>query len=64
VAAVATGPLAWRWQLEQEQLKGTLLLHTLFGSASAGAPAPKHLDSAGGNRVMFMHDHPLAAHLA
>jgi hypothetical protein len=31
---------------------------------NAGAPDPKHLDSAGGNRVMFMHDHPLAAHLA
>ena len=37
VAAVATGLLAWRWQLEQEPLKGTLLLHALFGGASAGA---------------------------
>jgi uncharacterized membrane protein len=36
VAAVATGLLAWRWQLEGAPLKGTLLLHALFGSASAG----------------------------
>jgi uncharacterized membrane protein len=37
VAAVATGLLAWRWQLEGAPLKGTLLLHALFGGASAGA---------------------------
>jgi uncharacterized membrane protein len=36
VAAVATGVLAWQWQLEGTTLKGTLLLHALFGSASAG----------------------------
>ena len=37
VAAVASGLLAWRWQLEGAPLKGTLLLHVLFGGASAGA---------------------------
>jgi uncharacterized membrane protein len=36
VAAVATGLLAWQWQLEGIPLKGTLLLHALFGGASAG----------------------------
>jgi len=40
VAAVAsvptmiTGLLAWRWQLEGQRLKGTLLLHLIFGFAS------------------------------
>lgn len=37
VAAVATGLLAWQWQLDGVPLKGTLLLHALFGGASAGA---------------------------
>ena len=37
VAAVATGVLAWRWQLEGAPLRGTLLLHALFGGASAVA---------------------------
>jgi uncharacterized membrane protein len=37
VAAVATGVLAWQWQLEGAPLRGTLLLHALFGGASAGA---------------------------
>ena len=36
VAAVATGVLAWQWQLEGAPLKGTLLLHALFGGASTG----------------------------
>jgi uncharacterized membrane protein len=35
VAAVATGLLAWQWQLDGPPLKGTLLLHALFGGASA-----------------------------
>ena len=40
VAAVAsvptmiTGLLAWQWQLEGQRLKGTLLLHLIFGIAS------------------------------
>lgn len=34
VPAVATGLMAWHWQLEGEKLKGTLLLHLLFGLAS------------------------------
>lgn len=34
VPAVATGLMAWRWQLEGQRLKGTLLLHLLFGLAS------------------------------
>jgi uncharacterized membrane protein len=37
VAAVATGLLAWQWQLEGVPLRGALLLHALFGGASAGA---------------------------
>jgi uncharacterized membrane protein len=36
VAAVATGLLAWQWQLGGIPLKGTLLLHALFGLTSAG----------------------------
>src|SRR5471032_1618817 len=36
VATVATGLLAWQWQLEGTPLKGTLLLHALFGGASTG----------------------------
>ncbi len=35
VATVATGLLAWQWQLEGAPLKGTLLLHALFGGTSA-----------------------------
>lgn len=40
VAAVAsvptmiTGLLAWQWQLEGQRLKGTLLLHLIFGVTS------------------------------
>ncbi len=33
--AVVTGLMAWRWQLEGQSLKGTLLLHLLLGLASA-----------------------------
>jgi uncharacterized membrane protein len=36
VAAVATGLLAWQWQLDGTPLQGTLLLHALFGLTSAG----------------------------
>ena len=32
---VATGLLAWQWELEGRRLKGTLLLHLLAGCASA-----------------------------
>jgi len=35
VAAVGTGLLAWQWQLEGARLDGTLLLHAVFGGASA-----------------------------
>lgn len=31
---VATGVLAWRWQLEGQRLKGTLLLHLVMGLVS------------------------------
>ena len=31
---VATGLMAWHWQLEGQRLKGTLLLHLLLGLAS------------------------------
>ncbi|HEX3091505.1 MAG TPA: DUF2231 domain-containing protein [Candidatus Angelobacter sp.] len=34
VPVVATGLMAWRWQLEGQRLKGTLLLHLLLGLAS------------------------------
>src|SRR5438270_11307320 len=34
VPAVATGLMAWRWQLEGQRLKGTLLLHVVLGVAS------------------------------
>jgi len=34
VPAVATGLMAWHWQLEGQRLKGTLLLHLLLGLAS------------------------------
>ena len=36
VPAVATGLLAWRWQLEGQPLKGLLLLHLALGLASSG----------------------------
>jgi uncharacterized membrane protein len=32
---VATGLMAWRWQLEGQKLKGTLLLHLVLGLASS-----------------------------
>lgn len=34
VPAVATGLMAWHWQFEGQRIKGTLLLHLLFGLAS------------------------------
>lgn len=34
VPAMITGLLAWQWQLEGQRLKGTLLLHLIFGLAS------------------------------
>ena len=34
VPAVATGLMAWRWQLEGQRLRGTLLLHLALGLAS------------------------------
>jgi uncharacterized membrane protein len=34
VPAVATGLMAWRWQLEGQRIKGTLLLHLVLGLAS------------------------------
>jgi uncharacterized membrane protein len=34
VPAVATGLMAWHWQLEGQKIKGTLLLHLLLGLAS------------------------------
>ena len=34
VPVVATGLMAWRWQLEGQKLKGTLLLHLMLGLAS------------------------------
>ena len=35
IPVVATGLIAWRWQLEGQKLKGTLLLHLLLGLASS-----------------------------
>lgn len=32
---VATGILAWRWQLEAQRLKGVLLMHLVMGASSA-----------------------------
>jgi len=32
--AVATGILAWQWQLEGQRLRGVLLLHLILGCAS------------------------------
>ncbi len=34
VPAVLTGLLAWQWELEGRRLKGILLMHLAFGSAS------------------------------
>jgi uncharacterized membrane protein len=34
VPVVATGVLAWRWQLEGQRLKGVLLLHLVMGIVS------------------------------
>jgi uncharacterized membrane protein len=34
VPAVATGLMAWHWQLEGQKIKGTLLLHLVLGLAS------------------------------
>jgi uncharacterized membrane protein len=34
VPAVATGLMAWHWQLEGQKIKGTLLLHLLLGLTS------------------------------
>jgi uncharacterized membrane protein len=33
--ALATGLIAWQWQLEGQRLKGTLLLHLLAAASSA-----------------------------
>ena len=35
VPVVATGLLAWRWQLEGQRLKGILLLHLVLGIVSS-----------------------------
>jgi uncharacterized membrane protein len=34
---VATGLMAWHWQLEGQKLKGTLLLHLVMGLASTAS---------------------------
>lgn len=34
VPTMLTGLLAWQWQLEGQRLKGTLLLHLIFGVVS------------------------------
>jgi len=34
IPVVVTGLMAWRWQLEGQKLKGTLLLHLVLGLAS------------------------------
>jgi uncharacterized membrane protein len=34
VPAVATGLMAWQWQLDAQKLKGTLLLHLVLGLTS------------------------------
>ena len=36
VPVMATGLLAWHWQLEGQRLKGTLLLHLVLGSLASG----------------------------
>lgn len=35
IPVVITGILAWQWALEGQRLKGTLLLHLVFGSLSS-----------------------------
>ena len=35
VPVMATGLMAWRWQLEGQRLKGTLLLHLVLGITSS-----------------------------
>jgi uncharacterized membrane protein len=35
IPVVATGILAWRWQLEGQRLKGVLLMHLVMGASSA-----------------------------
>ena len=35
VPTMLTGLLAWQWQLEGQRLKGTLLLHLVFGASSS-----------------------------
>jgi len=35
VPVMITGLLAWQWQLEGQRLKGTLLLHLVFGCISS-----------------------------
>ncbi len=35
VPVMATGILAWRWQLEGARLKGNLLFHLVFGTVSS-----------------------------
>ena len=35
VPTIITGLLAWQWQLEGQRLKGTLLLHLIFGVTSS-----------------------------
>jgi uncharacterized membrane protein len=35
VPVVATGILAWQWELEGQKLKGTLLMHLVMGCASS-----------------------------
>lgn len=36
VPVLATGLLAWQWQLEGKKLKGVLLMHLMLGFCSAG----------------------------
>src|SRR5215472_1881455 len=35
IPTMLTGLLAWQWQLEGQRLKGTLLLHLMFGVSSS-----------------------------
>jgi len=35
IPTMLTGLLAWQWQLEGQRLKGTLLLHLVFGVSSS-----------------------------
>ncbi len=36
VPVIASGLLAWHWQLEGQKLKGTLLFHLVLGSVASG----------------------------